>query len=111
MKSIAFIGDSLESIRAFPEAMRKTAGQQLRRVQWGEQPEDFKPMPVIGRGVEEIRIRDRTGAFRVIYTARLGNTVYVLHAFQKKTQETPQRHIELAKSRYKALKRRLDNGD
>ncbi len=54
----------------------------------GKQPDDFKPMPSIGKGVEEIRMRDETGAFRVVYTARLAEAVYVLHAFQKKTQAT-----------------------
>ena len=50
------------------------------------EPSDFKPMPSIGRGVQEIRLWDETGTYRVIYTARLANVVYVLHAFQKKTE-------------------------
>ena len=72
-------------------------------VQRGLQPDDFKPMPTIGRGVEEIRIRDDTGNFRVIYTARLADAVLVLHAFQKKTQRTSQRDIELAKARFREM--------
>ena len=110
MKPVTFVGDSLENIRAFPETARRMAGHQIHQLQRGGRPDDFKPMPSIGRGVEEIRIRDRAGAFRVIYTARLANAVYVLHAFQKKTQETPQHDIDLAKSRYKALTRRLNDG-
>lgn len=54
----------------------------------GEQPDDFKPMPSIGKGVEEIRVWDDSGIYRVIYTARLADAVYILHAFQKKTQTT-----------------------
>ena len=103
VKPITFVGDSLEDIRAFPETARRMAGHQLHLVQQGGQPDDFKPMPSVGRGVEEIRIRDKAGAFRVIYTARLEHAVYVLHAFQKKTQETPQHDIDLARSRYKAI--------
>lgn len=64
-------------------------------------------MTTVGRGVEEIRIWDETGTYRVIYMARLKEAVYVLHAFQKKTQTTAQRDIELAKSRYQDLMRSL----
>jgi phage-related protein len=49
-------------------------------------PDDFKPMPLVGKGVEEIRVTDEGGAYRVIYVARRAEAVYVLHAFQKKTQ-------------------------
>jgi phage-related protein len=62
-------------------------------------------MPIIGRGVEELRIRDDTGAYCVVYTTRLADAVYVLHAFQKKTQATSKRDIELAKARYTELMR------
>lgn len=72
----------------------------MDKVQRGEQPDDFKPMPSIGKGVEEIRIWDESGTYRVVYTARLINVVYVLHAFQKKTQATSKRDIELARKRY-----------
>ena len=84
---------------------RQDAGKQLDRVQRGLQPIDFKPMPSIGKGVEEIRVWDEAGTFRVIYTARLADAVYVLHAFQKKTQTTSKRDIEIAKARYAQLVR------
>ncbi len=74
--------------------------------QRGEQPDDFKPMPSIGRGVEEIRIWDEAGTFRVIYTARIGDTVVVLHAFQKKMQTTSKRDIKMARARWSQLKER-----
>ena len=61
-------------------------------------------MPSIGRGVEEIRLWDETGTYRVIYTARIKDAVYVLHAFQKKTQATAKRDIDLAKSRFAELR-------
>lgn len=105
MKSVRFIGDWLKCLREFPVDARQDAGRQLDRVQRGKQPSDFKPMPSIGKGVEEIRVWDDTGTFRVIYTARLADAVYVLHAFQKKTQATSKRDIETAKARFTQLMR------
>lgn len=98
-----FLGDSLKRVREFPEDARQDTGYQLDRVQRGTQPDDFKPMPSIGKGVEEIRVRDESGAYRVVYTARLAEAVYVLHAFQKKTQATSKRDIDLAAGRFKEL--------
>lgn len=106
MRSIRFLGDSLKRLREFPEDARQDAGYQLDKAQRGQQPDDFKPMPSIGQGVEEIRIWDEAGMFRLIYTARIGNTVVVLHAFQKKTQTTSKRDIELARARWSQLKER-----
>lgn len=105
-KPIEFLGDSLRSLREFPDDAKRDAGYQLDRVQHGLQPDDFKPMPAIGKGVEEIRVRDDTGAYRVIYTARLADAIYVLHAFQKKTQATSKRDIDLAKQRFALLSRK-----
>lgn len=103
IKPAEFLGDSLETLRSFPGSARQEAGFQLDKVQHGEEPDDWKPMPSIGVGVKEIRIRDATGAFRVIYLAKLADAVYVLHCFQKKTQETRQEDIELARKRLKDL--------
>ncbi|MBU1692082.1 MAG: type II toxin-antitoxin system RelE/ParE family toxin [Gammaproteobacteria bacterium] len=103
MKPVRFLGDSLKCLRDFPEDTRQDAGYQLDKVQRGEQPDDFKPMPAIGKGVEELRVRDDSGAYRVVYTARLAAAVYVLHAFQKKTQATSKHDIEIAKARYSEL--------
>lgn len=105
MKEIEFLGDSLKVLTDFPKAARQNAGRQLERVQRGQSPIDFKPMPEIGREVEEIRIREESGAFRVIYTARLPDAVYVLHVFQKKTQRTAKRDIEIARLRFGKLMR------
>jgi len=105
MKPVRFLGNSLKCLREFPVEARHDAGRQLDLVQRGKQPNDFKAMPSIGRGVEEIRVWDEAGAFRVIYTARLADAVYVLHAFQKKTQVTSKRDIETAKARFAQLMR------
>jgi len=109
MKKIQFLGDSLKCLREFPEDAKQDAGYQLDKVQRGEPPDDFKPMPSIGKGVEEIRVWDESGTYRVIYTARLVDVVYVLHAFQKKTQATSKRDIELASKRYAELIRGLND--
>jgi phage-related protein len=107
MKPIRFLGDALKCLRDFPEDARHDAGFQLDKVQRGQQPDDFKLMPSIGRGVEELRIWDESGTYRVVYTARLADAVYVLHAFQKKTQATSERDIDLAAARFNELMRGL----
>jgi len=105
MKLLHFLGDSRKRLCAFSKDARQDAGYQLDKVQRGEQPSDFKPMPSVGKSVEEIRIWDESGTYRIIYTARVKNAVYVLHAFQKKTQETPKSDIDLAKHRFSELMR------
>ena len=90
-----------ERLRDFPENARKQAGVELFAVQIGLNPSDRKPMKTIGAGVREIRIRNESGAFRVIYLAALADRVLVLHAFQRRTQQTAQRDIELAAKRLK----------
>ena len=102
-KLVSFLGDSRSRLQAFPEDARREAGYELDLVQLGEDPSDWKPMPSIGKGVREIRIKERSGAFRVIYVASIGARIYVLHAFQKKTQKTAQRDIDLASIRFRQV--------
>jgi len=99
MKPIEFRGDSLECLREFPREVRRETGFQLDRVQRGLEPFDWKPMPTVGSGVREIRIRDDSGAYRVLYVAKLEDATYVLHCFQKKTQATAKRDLDLAEKR------------
>jgi phage-related protein len=103
VKRVRFLGDSLKAIKAFPLESRKGAGFELKRVQAGLAPNDSKPMPTIGRGVEEIRIWGESGTFRVMYTATMEDFVYVLHAFQKKTQQTTKRDLDLARKRFEQI--------
>jgi phage-related protein len=107
MKPLYFLGDSTKRLRSFNKDAKQDAGYQLDKVQRGERPDDFKAMPSIGKGVEEIRIWDESGTYRIIYTACINDAVYVLHAFQKKTQATLKRDIELAKARFTELMRSL----
>jgi phage-related protein len=102
-KPIEFRGSSLKDLRDFPKEVRADCGYQLYKVQIGEQPDDFKPMPSIGKGVEEIRVKDEDGIYRVVYTARFEEAVYVLHAFRKKTEQTSTKDAELATKRFKQL--------
>jgi phage-related protein len=105
MRPVCFLGNSLQCLREFPEDARHDAGYQLDKVQRGEQPDDFKPMPSIGKGVEEIRVADDSGVYRVVYLARRADAVYVLHAFQKKTQATSRKDIDTATRRLAQLLR------
>ena len=102
MKPIAWVGDSRERLREFPADAMQDAGYQLELVQSGSSPIDWKPMPAIGVGVNEIRVRV-AGAFRVIYLAKFPEAVYVLHVFQKKSRKTPQPDIALARRRVQAV--------
>ena len=104
MKPLKFIDSSQKDLRDMPASVRHALGIALMTVQYGGEPSDFKPMQGVGAGAYEIRYRDAVnGAFRVIYVAKLADAVYVLHAFQKKTQKTPKQDIDLAASRYKKL--------
>lgn len=101
-KPIAWLGPSLDDLREFPDDARREAGHQLDRIQGGLVPDDWKPMPTVGPGVAELRIR--TGrAHRVFYLAKFDEAVYVLHAFEKKSQKTSALDLETGQRRYKEL--------
>lgn len=102
-KPVVFLGSALADLRAFPPEVRREAGHQLDLVQRGRAPDDWKPMPTVGAGVQEIRIREAGGAFRVIYLAKLADAVYVLHCFQKKSQKTARGDLAVAVQRHQAL--------
>lgn len=103
MKPVCFVGSARDDLAAFPELARRKAGYELFLVQVGREPRDFKPLPSVGAGAYELRVRDESGAFRVIYVAKFDEAVYVLHAFQKKTRKTLQRDIDLAVIRYNMI--------
>lgn len=107
-KPIEFRGGALTELCRFPAEARREAGYQLYLVQEGCDPDDWKPMNTVGQGVREIRIRERDGAFRVVYVAKFEDAIYVLHCFQKKTQKTSPEDIAVATQRYKDLIRELN---
>jgi phage-related protein len=102
VKPVVWLGDSLQRVREFNADASHDAGYQLERVQAGREPADWKPMPSVGLGVNEIRVRIG-GAYRVIYVAKFAEAVYVLHAFQKKTGKTARTDIDLARLRFRSL--------
>ena len=104
MKGIEFLGTSLKMIREFPVPAKREAGYQLDRVQRGLDPTDWKPIKSVGQGVREVRIQ-HDGQYRVIYVASFEETIYVLHAFQKKTRKTNRPDLDTAK---RALQEALD---
>jgi phage-related protein len=101
-KPLKFIGSSLDDLRNFPDEARRAAGFELRAVQNGFDPSDWKPMHSIGAGVKEIRIHI-FGEWRVVYVATFRDTVYVLHSFRKKSRKTSRHDVELARQRYRKL--------
>ena len=103
MKPLRFRGSSLEDIREMPDEAKNLLGNELMLVQFGYDPTDFKPISTVGAGVYEIRVRTDDGAFRVFYVAKFEEAIYVLHAFQKKTEQTAKADIDLGKRRYKEL--------
>jgi phage-related protein len=105
MKQVKFVGTSLSDIREFPDKARQRTGYQILKVQKGEEPTDWKAMNSIGPGVKEIRIHFKN-EYRIIYTTKFENTVYVLHAFHKKTQKTRKKDLDIARQRYKAISNR-----
>ncbi len=104
---VEFLGSSLDDLRAFPLSAKREAGHQLDQVQNGYEPDDWKPMSTVGKGVKEIRIRDTAGAFRVIYVAKFAHAIYVLHCFKKKTEKTSKPDLDLATKRYRNLLKEL----
>jgi phage-related protein len=101
-KSLIWLGSSRGDLRSFPALARRLAGFQLRRVQRGLDPDDWKPMQTVGPGVREIRIHI-AGAYRVFYVATRAEAIYVLHAFEKKTQKTSAQDLRIGRDRFRAL--------
>jgi phage-related protein len=104
MKEVIWLGNSRERIRAFPEITKDIAGRELYRIQAGEMPTDWRPMPDIGSGVIEIRIH-RPDEYRIFYIANYAEAVYILHTFQKKTQQTAEKDKQAGRVQYGELKK------
>ena len=104
-KEIQWVGSSFDDLLAFPDEVRWQAGFQLHKVQSGLEPADWKPFDIIGPGVKEIRIKDPSGAFRVIYVAKFEEAIYVLHCFRKQTQATAACDTNIVDTRYRSVLR------
>ncbi|MDH5640646.1 MAG: type II toxin-antitoxin system RelE/ParE family toxin [Nitrospira sp.] len=102
MKPLEFVGSSRDDLRNFPAEARRSAGFELGFIQRGLDPSDWRAMREVGAGVREIRIHV-LGEWRVLYVAQFAKSVFVLHAFQKKTRKTRREDIELARKRYRQI--------
>ena len=102
-KEIRWVGSAYDDLLAFPYEPRRAAGFQLSKVQVGQDPDAWKPFEAIGSGAREIRIRESSGIYRVMYVAKFEEAVYVLHCFQKKTQATGKHDKDIAEARYRAV--------
>ena len=101
-KPLRWCGDSRDRIREFPLEARLRAGFELWEVQQGNEPSDWRPMPIVGPGVREIRVH-AGNEYRVLYVAKFAEAVYVLDGFEKKTQQTSKHDIDRAASRFREL--------
>ena len=101
-RALIWLGSSLRDVRGFPALARRLAGFQLRRVQQGLDPDNWKPMRTVGPGVREIRIHV-AGAHRVFYVTTRPQAIYVLHAFEKKTQKTSAADLRIGRERLRSL--------
>jgi phage-related protein len=102
VKRVVWLGASLEEVRGWTAEAQRDTGYQLFKIQSGLDPSDWKPMPRVGTGVQELRIHC-DNEYRVIYLAKLAEAVYVLHAFEKKTQKTPHAALGVARRRLQLL--------
>ena len=102
MKDLFWVGSAREDLTDFPDDARREAGHQLHRVQMGLEPDDWKPMPSVGPGTYEIRIHSAV-EHRVFYVAKFAEGIYVLHAFEKKTQRTRQADLDIGKECLQAV--------
>jgi len=110
---IHWVGDAKEVLSAFPDGVKGALGYSLRRLQKGLLPDcDARRMESVGKGVWELKTSDERTWYRVIYLTRIGDALYVLHAFEKDSRKTDRRDIEIAKSRFKlVVAQRREDGD
>jgi len=104
LADVVWLGDALEVLRGFPAPVQGDLGYALYQVQLGQMPPDSKPMRTVGPGVYELRDQDERAWYRVFYLKKIANLVYVLHCFEKRTAQTEQKDIEVAKERLKRLR-------
>ena len=103
-----FEGDALEVLSSFPDQVKRELGFSLRQLQIGREPtSETRSMSSIGAGVYELKESDERTWYRVIYLSKIGNTIYVLHCFEKESRKTDRRDIEVARQRLKRVRQRL----
>lgn len=106
-KQLIFVGSALDDLSAFSDDVKLTMGMALNVACLGGKHPNAKPWHGLGSGAFEIVERDEAGTYRAVYTVEFGDSVYVLHAFQKKSKsgiKTPQLEIDLVRGRYQAAR-------
>lgn len=105
VKDIIWHTKALESLRSFPESVKKDLGYLMHRLQMGDTLTSpyAKPMKSVEIGVSELRVKDASGAYRVFYYLKTNQGILIFHAFQKKTQKTPRKEIERGQKNLKEL--------
>lgn len=106
LKAVAFLGNSLKIIKGFPEPARQRLGYEIHRLQRGAEPTDFKSMKEVGQGVFEIRVDEADSWFRALYVTKFEESIYILHAFEKKRNKTSPQDIRVGKTEFNALVQR-----
>ena len=102
VKPVIWIGSSFRDLREFPREVQKDVGYALWIAQMGEKHNKVKPLKGFN-GVMEIVSEFKTDAYRAVYAVKLGNTIYVLHAFQKKSTRgiaTPKKEMDVIRKRF-----------
>lgn len=109
-KPIVWIGSSLDDLKDLPQKPRRDIGYALSVVQRGDYPHNAKPLKSLS-GVYEIRVDDQTDTYRGVYAVNLGDAIYVLHVFKKKSKkgtETPKQDMDLIRNRLRIAKEDAD---
>ncbi len=104
LRPLEWVGDSKERLKEFPQAVQKEMGDALFMAQAGRPPPSAKPLKGIDSGVFEIVSDYRSDTYRAVYAVKIGESIYMLHAFQKKSKrgiKTPKQEINLIKRRFK----------
>ncbi|GJL50777.1 MAG: hypothetical protein NPIRA01_20040 [Nitrospirales bacterium] len=107
LRPVKWLGNSRKAIQAFPNVVQKLIGDELQLIQYGETPKDTKQFRGVGSGILEIAVRYDKNAYRAVLAVQLAQSIYVLHAFQKKSKrgiQTPKLDIEMIQQRYKEAK-------
>lgn len=105
MKAALFHPKARDTIRDFPEDVRRGFGKAIFDLQKGANLSMplSRAMSSVAAGAEELRVKDRSGTYRVFYYTRLVDSILIFHAFTKKTQKTPPHEIALARQRLKEM--------
>ena len=112
LKPVVWVGNAKKKLKKFPEPVQKDVGDALHFAQRGGLSPMAKPFKGVGSGVIEIRATHKTNTYRAVYAVKIGERIYVLHCFQKKSKkgiETPKKEIDLIKERLKAAQEQEKN--